>query len=121
MTVLQQKAIPVHRNEDGELLGFIQEQKDLWLSLTIFGYVFDTAATAELAKEFVLKKGLSVLTGIWYYFDEKTDTWYPCLIKEASENQVIVVRSTEQGYLDPTINTIKVISNPDISKLKKEL
>lgn len=96
-------AIPVHRTEDDELLGYVQQQSAGWNCLTIFGYVFAVASTRQEAEDTVRRDGLKTLTGTWEYYDRQSKEWLLCIIVEASKSFVRVAPMS--GYYPDTANT----------------
>lgn len=111
--------IPIHREDDGELLGFIMQDAAGWDAQTIFGYSMARAADKKSAEDTVRAKGLGFLTGLWQYFDKDDQDWHPCILKEAYEHQVTVIRTNFMGYQDPDDFKIVTIDSPDETKLIK--
>ena len=115
---MNSKKIPITRSSDDELLGYICHHDNQWQALTIFGYVFDEAETRQDAERIVISKGLSVLTGTWQYYDKNTNDWDFCVIKEASKDNVTVIKTNMCGYQDLSLSEIIKIDNP-AKKLRK--
>lgn len=111
--------IPIHREDDGELLGFISQDSAGWQAQTIFGYTLARTDNQRDAEMVVREQGLSSLMGTWQYFDTDDKQWYPCILKEANERKVTVIRTNYMGYQDPDDHKLVVISNPDETKLAK--
>jgi hypothetical protein len=86
MNTAQRQA--VHRQEDDELLGFVQANGTSWDCQTVFGYTFATQSTAQDAISVVKNKGLEILMGTWEHYDGTTDTWLPCVLIEAATDSV---------------------------------
>lgn len=116
---MQKKKIPFHRIDDNELLGFLVDDGSSWQALTIFGYQISRTETRTAAETVLKEKGLSFLTGLWQYFDKDDKDWFPCVIKEAYEQKVIVNRTTELGYQDPDDYKQVIIENPSENDLVK--
>ncbi len=110
---------PITRDEDGELLGFVAEDAGSWTAQTLFGYVFERAATRADAEKAVRRDGLSVLQGVWSYYDRDDKQWFPCVLKEAYENKVTVIRTGAMGYQDPDDYKLVTISMPTETDLVK--
>lgn len=110
--------IPIIREDDGELLGFIEQRHASWSAQTIFGYVFARVETKAEADMVVRTQGLNMLKGMWRYQDADNE-WYPCIIKQAYENRVVVIRTNELGFQDPEHYKIVTIKNPTDSVLLK--
>jgi len=111
--------IPVRREDDGELLGFVVQDGAGWEAQTIFGYMIDRTANRVTAERIVHEQGLNFLTGVWQYFDEDDQGWYSCILKEAYEHQVTVVRTTPLGYQDPDDYKVVTIKDPNETNLVK--
>ena len=111
--------IPINREGDGEPLGFIVKNSVGWEAQTIFGYPIAHTDDQESADQVVRSQGLYSLTGLWQYFDKDDNAWHPCIIKEAFENKVVVIRSTALGYQDPDDYKIVTISKPSETNLIK--
>lgn len=111
--------IPINREDDGELLGFIEKSNASWTAQTIFGYVFARAENQAAVEEAVRSQGLTMLQGLWHYFDKKDRDWHPCVLKEVHENRVVVIRTNEMGYQDPDTYKMVIIKNPSDTNLVK--
>jgi len=110
---------PIIREDDGELLGFVEKSSAGWTAQTIFGYVFARSDTQAAVEEVVRSQGLNILQGLWQYFDKKDRVWHPCILKEAYENRVVVIRTNEMGYQDPDTYKLVTITNPTETNLVK--
>lgn len=110
---------PVHRSTDNELVGFIQQTPQGWDAATIFKLPFAHAQAEDQARSLVLNKGLEVLTGTWHYYDQDDKDWCPCVLKEATEDQVTVVRTDMFGYQDGSSKQV-VLHHPTAADLKKQ-
>lgn len=108
--------VPILRDDDGELLGFIAQQHASWSAQTIFGYVLARAETRAEAEEVVRSQGKLALKGMWRYQDSDYE-WYPCIIKQAYENRVVVIRTNELGFQDKDSYKLVTIKNPTHSVL----
>lgn len=111
--------IPVIREDDGELLGFVADDVTGWAAQTIFGYVFARAADRASVETTVREQGLGMLMGVWQYYDTDDRAWYPCLLKEVFEKRVIVIRANAMGYEDPDAYKRVTILNPNETNLIK--
>lgn len=108
---------PIIREDDGELLGFVVQDSAGWQAQTFFGYLIARASQQQEAEAIVREQGLSILMGVWNYFDTDDQEWHPCIIKEASERKVTVIRTNFMGYQDPDDYKLVTIINPDETKL----
>lgn len=111
--------IPINREDDGELLGFIARDSAGWEAQTIFGYPIAHTEDEESADQVIRSQGLLSLTGLWQYFDKDDQAWFPCIIKEAFEHKVVVIRTNALGYQDPDDYKTVVIEDPDETTLIK--
>jgi hypothetical protein len=110
---------PINREDDGELLGFINKSPGGWTAETIFGYVFARSEQRQAAEEAVRSQGLNVLQGVWQYYDKKDKAWYPCILQHVYENRVVVIRTNEMGYQNPDSYKRSTITNPTETTLVK--
>lgn len=113
------KKIPITREDDGELLGFVAQDKAGWEAQTIFGYSMMRAEDRVTAENTVRAQGLGYLTGIWEYLDSEDQKWHACILKEVYENRVVIIRTTPMGYQDPDDYKIVTIRNPSEVNLVK--
>jgi len=115
----QIKKTPFFRLDDNEFVGFIAHDGTTWQALTIFGYQISRESTESAAERVLNEEGLTFLTGIWQYYDTDDKEWFPCVIKEAYEQRVIVNRTNVFGYKDPDDYKQVVIENPTENSLIK--
>lgn len=74
----------VRREDDDELLGFVEPDADgTFRVLTVFGGLVTTAGDADGAEDELRSRGLSVLTETWWYDGE------PAVLLEASPGRVV--------------------------------
>lgn len=110
---------PIHREDDNELLGFVSGGSNGWEAQTIFKYGIERTTKQSLAEKIVREQGLGYLTGVWQYFDTDDQDWHFCVLKEAYEQQVTVIRTTPLGYQDPDDYKIVTIDDPSDTNLVK--
>jgi len=110
---------PIRHKESNELLGFVTKDTTGWRAQTIFGYDISRTATEEDAEKLLREKGLSFLMGVWQYLDPDDGKWHPCILKEAYEQRVTVIRTNFMGYQDPDDYKILTIENPTETELVK--
>lgn len=111
--------IPIIRQDDGELLGYVEKETSGWSAQTIFGYVFARDATQAAVEEVVRMQGLSILQGLWQYYDKDERKWFPCVLKEVFPTRVIVIRTNAMGYQDPDFYKLVSIQHPQDTDLVK--
>lgn len=117
--MISNNRIPINRENDGELLGFVVQDSAGWEAQTIFGYNMARATNRDDVEDVVRQQGLSYLTGIWQYYDEDDKNWHPCILKEANDHQVTVIRTNFMGYQDPDDYKMVIIKNPSETNLIK--
>jgi hypothetical protein len=117
--MLRTKKTPYFREDDNELLGFIVDDNGSWQAQTIFGYQISRTVSRKDAEDILKDRGLTFLMGLWLYYDKDDHDWFPCVIKEAYEQKVIVNRTTELGYQDPDDYKQVLIENPTENDLVK--
>ena len=110
---------PILRQDDAELLGYIQQTSTSWTAQTIFGLVIARVEDEKSAEMVVRNSGLTYLQGVWQYYDASDKSWYPCVLKEVFENRVVVVRTNELGFEDAAHYKHVVIKNPTEATLLK--
>lgn len=113
------KRIPINRQDDGELLGFVVQDATGWQAQTVFGHVFARASDRESVEQTVRSQGLLVLQGVWQYLDPDDKQWHPCVLSQVAPLQVTVIRTNEMGYRDPDTVKHVVIRHPDETNLIK--
>ena len=109
----------IQHKETHELLGYVAKDSTSWLAQTIFHYTIERTTSPEDAERIVRERGLAFLMGTWNYFDKDEREWFPCVIKEAYEHRVIVIRTNVMGYQDPDTYKVVTIANPSEDKLVK--
>lgn len=110
---------PHHRDDDGELLGFVVRDDASWQAQTIFGYTISRVGSRAAAVAILDEQGLEFLQGVWQYLDTDDRDWHPCVIKKASEQQVTVTRTNVMGYQDADTFKYVTIENPSETNLVK--
>lgn len=100
-------------------LGFVVRDAGGWQAQTIFAYTIGRFTTQAAAKAHVRNQGRTFLKGTWHYYDRDDHQWYPCVIKEAFEHRVTVIRTNEMGYQHPDTYKMVVLKDPDETILIK--
>ncbi|GAA0924925.1 hypothetical protein [Pseudonocardia zijingensis] len=97
--------IEVHRDGDGELLGFVEPAADGgWRALVVFGAELTTAPDRDTAIAEVRSGALPALAERWWYRDG--EEWVPAAIQEAGPGRVTAVVGDGSLFAG-------VIGNPD--------
>lgn len=118
MTIADSKH-SVNDQDDNELLGFVVRDSVGWQAQTVFGYPISRASSQEEVRAVVHERGRSFLRGVWQYFDEDDGSWYPCIIKGATETQVTVTRTNALGFQEIDDSKLVVIRYPSELNLQK--
>jgi hypothetical protein len=111
--------IPVRHEENHELLGYAVKDTAGWRAQTMFGYDIARVGSQKEAERLLHEQGLSFLTGVWQYLDPDDGKWHPCILKEAYEQRVTVIRTNFMGYQDPDDYKLVTIENPTETELVK--
>lgn len=111
--------IPIIRQDDGELLGYVQQESNGWSAQTIFGYTFARSDDKDSIEQTVRSQGLNILQGLWQYYDKQDKAWFPCVLKEVFPNRVIVIRTNVMGYQTSDDYKLVSLSNPQETDLVK--
>lgn len=110
---------PIYHPETKELLGAVREAPAGWTAETIFGYVIERTTSEQAAERVVRSQGSSYLGGVWHYYDKDDSEWFPCVIKEAHEHKVVVIRTNAMGYQSPDDFKLVVLEHPSEQHLTK--
>ncbi|RBY79767.1 hypothetical protein DQ238_08950 [Geodermatophilus sp. TF02-6] len=85
---------PVHREEDGELVGYVSAQRrddaDVWVARALFGSVLRVFPGREEAAEFLRRLGLPLLAERWWYRPSEGTAERPTSLVEARLGAVTV-------------------------------
>ena len=79
----QQHLREVHRDDDGELCGYVRTTSTGFQALTVFHGVLDTFADENDAIESVCAHALASLKERWNFRESSTHEWQTVLIQEA--------------------------------------
>ena len=97
----------MHRDGDGELLGFVEPSADGgWRALTVFGAELATAPDRDTAIAEVESAGLAVLAERWWYRDG--EEWLPAVIQEAAPGRVTAVVGDGTRF-------VNAVGRPDVA------
>jgi len=83
---------PFHRDEDGELLGYLATDEQGTTPLTLFGYPLATASDEPAAAEVLRRQGLAVLAEAWW-LAEPGGGGFRVQILSATPDAVLVARA----------------------------
>jgi len=117
--MVRKNIIRIYSEDDDALLGCIVDDGSTWQAVTIFGYLISRTASRHEAEAVLRERGPDFLKGIWQYYDKEDNDWFPCIIKQAFEQRVIVNRTNNLGYQDPEDYKQVVIEDPSENDLIK--
>ncbi len=80
----------VRRRADGELEGYVVEDEDGWLALTVFHGVLGRAASRRAAVAVVHRRGLGSLAERWHWRSRLSGAWQVVLPQESGPGWVRV-------------------------------
>jgi hypothetical protein len=86
-----------HRDEDGELLGYLAADDAGTTPLTLFGFPLAPPSDAGRAEEVLRSRGLAVLAEPWW-FRESDGTEFRVQILSATPDAVLVARA-DYGFV----------------------
>lgn len=115
----REKKTPFYMDDTNEFLGFIVETPSSWAAQTIFGYTIALTTSLKDAQFVLYQEGTEYLKGIWQYYDKDDQDWFPCVIKKAYEQQVIVNRTNNLGFQDKDDYKQVIIDDPSENTLIK--
>lgn len=104
--------IPFQLDEDSSILGYVARDTTGWIAQTVFGYTIARTPDQHAAEKVLIDRGKTYLEGVWQYLDKDDRNWYPCVIQEAHEHKVVVIRTNEIGYQTPEDYKHVTILNP---------
>ena len=116
---MKEEKTPIYRKDDHEFLGYVVKDQNSWQAQTIFGATIDRTASEKEAEKVLRDRGLSFLSGVWQYLDPSDKEWHTCIIQEAYETQVRVVRTNAMGYEDPDDRKHVLLKHPNETNLIK--
>lgn len=108
----------VHPETD-DFLGNIVHDATGWQAQTIFGYIISRTETEADAERIIREQGQDYLRGMWQYYDKDEYHWFPCVIKDAYESKVSVIRTNALGYQEPDLFKLVIIEHPNEERLVK--
>lgn len=109
----------IHDDEDKAFLGFVVHDNGSWTAQTIFGYIIARTPNRKAAEQAVRSKGRTYLEGTWQYFDKDDQQWNSCVIQDAQEHRVTIVRTNDMGYQDPESYKLVILKEPKEDSLIK--
>jgi hypothetical protein len=117
--VVRKNKTPIYNEDDDSFLGFIVNDGTTWQAVTIFGYLISRTTSRADAEAVLKDQGPTYLKGIWQYYDKDDKEWFPCVIKQAFEQRVIVNRTNNLGFQDPEDYKQVLIEDPSENDLVK--
>lgn len=96
---------PFHRDEDGELLGYLAEDEAGTTPLTLFGFPLGAPTDEGSATEVLQRRGLAVLADPWWL--EEPDGGFRVQILSADPTTVTVARA-DYGFVPPDTKRLRL-------------
>jgi hypothetical protein len=92
-----------HRRDDGEMLGWIRPEADLWVPVDLLGREVAGAAEWLDAESVLEERGLGWLAGVWLLEDEEDDA-RPRRVRIAEvSTERVVVDTDDFGAIDAPV------------------
>lgn len=110
---------PIYNEDTHELHGYLVQDITGWQAQTVFGYTIERTASQQDAERVLRERGLSYTKGVWNYLDPDEREWFPCVISEAQEQRVTVIRTNELGYQEPELYKMVMLKLPSEDVLVK--
>ena len=103
-TAAELSGMPVRRDDDGELLGYVAPLDDgRWAAQAVFGGVIGIGGTAAAARALVERDGLASLSWRWFYRPNATADWEVVVVQEAWPGRAVVVEGAYALAGMPTV------------------
>jgi hypothetical protein len=96
---------PFHRDEDGELLGYLATDEAGTTPLTLFGFPLGAPTDQASAAEVLQRRGLAVLADPWWL--EEPDGGFRVQILSADPTAVTVARA-DYGFVPPDTERVRL-------------
>lgn len=109
--------VPYHRDDDGELLGYLVPEGNAYSPVSVFGYPFDDAASEDDAAQVLENIGLSYLADTWLLSIDGRDEPINVQIVEASP-RALRVKSVDYGW-EQDYGTMIDLPVPETGKLRR--
>jgi hypothetical protein len=110
--------MPYHREDDGELLGYLVPDGELVIPVTVFGYELGDAADEYDASQVLESVGLSYLADTWVLSIAGRDEPINVQIVEASP-ETLRVKSVDYGW-EQDYGTIIDLPVPETGRLQRQ-
>jgi len=96
---------PFHRDEDGELVGYLATDEAGTTPLTLFGFPLGAPTDEASAAEVLQRRGLAVLADPWWL--EEPDGGFRVQILSADPTTVTVARA-DYGFVPPDTERVRL-------------
>lgn len=110
--------MPYHREDDGELLGYLVPDGELVIPVTVFGYELGDAADEYDASQVLESIGLSYLADTWMLSIAGRDEPINVQIVEASP-KTLRVKSVDYGW-EQDYGTVIELPVPETGRLQRQ-
>lgn len=109
--------LPYYREDDGELLGYLVPEGELFTPVTVFGFGLASAADEYTAGQVLESIGLSYLADTWSLSIDGRDDSINVQIVEASP-QNLRVKSVDYGW-EQDYGTVIDLEVPEKGRLRR--
>ena len=109
--------VPYYREDDGELLGYLVPEGEMFIPVTVFGYRLGDPVDEYDASQVLESIGLSYLADTWVLSIENRDEPINVQIVEASP-KALRVKSVDYGW-EQDYGTIITLSVPEPGHLRR--
>lgn len=109
--------MPYYREDDGELLGYLVPDGELFIPVTVFGYELGAASDEYDASQALESIGLSYLADTWVLTIPERDEPINVQIVEASP-EALKVKSVDYGW-EQDYGTIIKLPVPETGRLRR--
>lgn len=105
--------------ETDDFLGNLVQDLTGWQAQTVFGYTIARTDSQSAAEDALREQGLTYLKGVWQYYDKDEYDWFSCILRDANEHRVTVIRTNALGYQTSEDFKMVVIKEPTDQVLVK--
>lgn len=95
-----------HRRDDGELVGWIRPEGELWVAVDLFGH--DVSAPIEWldAEEVLEDRGIAWLADMWMLHRDDSAPWRVKIVEVSPDG--VVVQTDDFGAIDVPVTRIEL-------------
>lgn len=109
--------LPHHRDEDGELIGYLRPEEDRHVPVTLFGHSLAEALDEDEARSTLDSLGLSYLADHWWLTLPEREEPVRVQIVEVTPRHMRVA-NTDFGYEEADYGHVFVLDVPETGRLR---